>query len=107
MAKRKTKQEEVMPLGDCIILGLDISTKSNYLYMIRETGGYLTGAYVDDRNVSKVGVNPYYNSNIGNESYLLEIGYLSNSSDFNILLKNKDKLAKVIGDSIIKELKVE
>ena len=85
----------------------DVSNKSNYLYMIRETGGYLTGAYVDDRNLSKVGVNPYYNSNIGNESYLLELGYLSSSNDISILLKNEEKIAKLIGDAIIKELSVE
>ena len=85
----------------------NVTTNSNYLYMIRETGGYLTGAYIDDRNLSEVGVNPYYNSNIGNESYLLELGYLSNSSDFSILLKSEDLLAKAIGDSIVKELGIE
>lgn len=85
----------------------NVTTKSNYLYMIRETGGYLTGAYVDDRNPDKVGVNPYYNSNMGNESYLLELGYLSNSSDLNILLSSEDSLSKAIGDSIIKELSIE
>ncbi len=85
----------------------DVSTKSNYLFMIRETGGYLTGAYVDNRNSSKVGVNPYYNSNIGNESYLLELGYLSNTSDLDILLRSEDKLAKAIGASIIREISKE
>jgi len=84
-----------------------VSTKSNYLYMIRETGGYLTGAYVDNSNPDKVGVNPYYNSNIGNESYLLELSYMSNSSDLSILLKSEDKLATLIGESIIKELGIE
>ena len=72
--------------------------------MIRETGGYLTGAYVDDSNPDKVGVNPYYKNNIANESYLLELGYLSNQSDLDILIKNKDKLANAISDAIIKEL---
>lgn len=84
-----------------------VSTKSNYLYMIRETGGYLTGAYVDDSNPDKVGVNPYYNSNIGNEAYLLELSYLSNSSDLNILLKSEEKLATLIGEAIVKELTIE
>lgn len=83
----------------------NVTTKSNYLYMIRETGGYMTGAYVDDSNPEKVGVNPYYNSNIGNESYLLEIGYLSNSNDLEILKNNKKEIAKAISDAIIKELK--
>ena len=65
----------------------------------------MTGAYVDDSNPEKVGVNPYYNSNIGNESYLLEIGYLSNSNDLEILKNNKKEIAKAISDAIIKELK--
>lgn len=85
----------------------NVSTKSNYLYMIRETGGYLTGAYVDDSNIEKVGINPYYNSNMGNESYLLELGYMSNTNDLAIILSSKDKIAKAISDSIIKELEIE
>lgn len=82
----------------------NVTEKSNYLYMIRETGGYLTGAYVDDSNPDKVGVNPYYKNNIANESYLLELGYLSNQSDLDILIKSQDKLANAISDAIIKEL---
>lgn len=82
----------------------NITDNSNYLYMIRETGGYMTGAYVNNSNPDKVGYNPYYNSNIGNESYLLELGYLSNSNDLKILIKSEDKLAKAISESIIKEL---
>lgn len=82
----------------------NVTTSSNYLYMIRETGGYMTGAYVDDSNPEKVGVNPYYNSNIGNESYLLEIGYISNQNDLQILKNNTNEIAKAISDAIIKEL---
>lgn len=82
----------------------NVTTNSNYLYMIRETGGYMTGAYVDDSNLDSVGVNPYYNSNIGNESYLLEIGYISNSKDLEILLKSKEKVADAISEAIKAEL---
>ena len=82
----------------------NVTTKSNYLYMIRETGGFMTGAYVDSSNPDKVGVNPYYDSNIGNESYLLELGYISNSTDVNTLKEEQDALAKAISDSIIKEI---
>ena len=82
----------------------NVTTKSNYLYMIRETGGYMTGAYVDDSNPDKVGINPYYDSNIGNESYLLELGYLSNSGDLNILLTDMDDLISSIGEIIVREL---
>lgn len=85
----------------------NVTKNSNYLYMIRETGGYMTGAYVDDSNPEKVGVNPYYNSNIGNEAYLLEIGYISNSSDLEIILNSEDKLAKAISDAIIKEIELQ
>ena len=69
--------------------------------MIRETGGFMTGAYIDDSNSEKVGVNPYYDSNVGNESYLLELGYISNSSDLEIIKNNIDKIAKAISDAII------
>lgn len=81
----------------------DVTTNSNYYYMIRETGGYMTGAYIDDSNPEKVGVNPYYNSNIGNESYLLELGYLSNASDLAIIKESHDDIAKAISDAIIEK----
>ena len=79
----------------------NVTTNSNYFYMIRETGGFMTGAYIDDSNPEKVGVNPYYDSNVANESYLLELGYLSNSSDLNILNDSIDDIAKAISEAII------
>lgn len=79
----------------------NVTTNSNYYFMIRETGGFMTGAYVDDSNSDKVGVNPYYNSNVGNETYLLELGYLSNSSDLNIINNNADDIAKAVSEAII------
>ena len=84
----------------------NVSTNSNYYYMIRETGGYMTGAYIDNSNPEKVGVNPYYNSNIANETYLLELGYLSNNSDLNVIKNNIDQIAKVISDTIIAKFSV-
>lgn len=83
----------------------NVTTDSNYLYMIRETGGIMTGAYIDDSNPDKVGTNPYYDSNIGNESYLLELGYISNTNDVKILNEEQEALAKAIATSIIKEIK--
>ena len=77
----------------------DITTSSSYLYMIRETGGIMTGAYVDDRNEEQEG-NDYYNSNIGAEAYLLEMCYLSNSKDMEILEQEKDKYISAISDTI-------
>lgn len=83
----------------------NITSDSNYLYIIRETGGIMTGAYVDDRNPNTVGVNPYYDSNIGSEAYLLELGYLTNDSDLKVLTKNSNKYADTIAYSISNYLK--
>lgn len=69
----------------------NITTNSNYYFMIRETGGIMTGAYVDDRNPNRNPGNPYYNSNVGSEAYLLELGYLTNSNDIYNIDKNMDK----------------
>lgn len=77
----------------------DVSTNSNYYYIIRETGGIVTGAYVDDRN-SKIISNPYTKSNVGTEAYLLELGYISNKKDLNNMLNNMDKYVLGIADSI-------
>ena len=78
----------------------DISTKSNYYYIIRETGGIVTGAYVDDRNDDIIG-NPYVKSNVGAEAYLMELGYISNKDDLDNLISNMDKYSSSIADSIL------
>lgn len=75
------------------------TTDSTYYYIIRETGGIITGAYIDNRNPKKEG-NPYYNSNHGCESYLLELGYINSSSNLNILLKEKEKYVEAIVKSV-------
>ena len=77
----------------------DITTKSNYYYIIRETGGIITGAYVDNRN-EEIKANPYVKSNVGSETYLLELGYISNNNDLDNLLNNTDKYAEGIVKSI-------
>lgn len=77
----------------------DITTNSNYYYIIRETGGIITGAYVDDRNDEIVG-NPYTLSNVGTETYLLELGYISNINDLNNIISNLDKYVYGITTSI-------
>lgn len=77
----------------------EITTNSNYYYMIRETGGIITGAYVDDRN-SEILANPFVKSNVGTESYILELGYLSNKNDLNNVINNMDKYAEGIALSI-------
>ena len=74
----------------------DVTTNSNYLYMIRETGGIMTGAYVDDRNQEKQEANEYYNSNVGTESYLLEVCYLSNVNDLETIREQQSDYLNAI-----------
>lgn len=47
-------------------------------------------------------VSPYYNRNIANSS-LLEIGFINNDFDRNIMLNEQDKIAQIIADNIIKD----
>lgn len=82
----------------------NITTNSNYYYMIRETGGIITGAYVDDSNPDKVGVNPYYDSNKGAEAYVLELGYITNSSDLDKIKTKQEEIANAIVKSIKQSL---
>lgn len=76
-----------------------ITDTTPYLYMLRETGGIATGAYVDGRNPS-YGKNMYYNSNIGVESYLLELGYINNDANLQKLLNEKEGYIKGIIETI-------
>ena len=68
--------------------------------MIRETGGKITNAYVDGRN-KEYKTNLYYNSSMGNESYLIELGYINSYKDLNNLLNNKEGYVKGIIESIL------
>ena len=45
---------------------------------------------------------PYYNRNIANSS-LLEIGFINNDFDRNIMLNEQDKIVQIIADNIIKD----
>lgn len=77
----------------------DINTSTQYYYVIRETGGMITNAYMDGRN-KNYKPNKYYNSNIGLDGYLIEMGYITNSNDLSILLNKKDSYARAIKNSI-------
>ena len=88
------------------MLPYDYSTNSNYYYIIRETGGIVTGAYVDSRNPGFTG-NPNYDTNTGTESYILELGYITNKSDLNNIINNQDKYIKAISDTILTLYKSE
>lgn len=78
----------------------NLTEETPYLFMIRETGAKITNAYVDGRN-KEYKANLYYNSSIGNESYLLELGYINSDTDLNNLLNNKDGYLKGIVQSIL------
>lgn len=81
----------------------NVSTNTNYYFMIRETGGYMSGAYVDGG--SNGGENKYRNSNVGLESYILELGYINNPSNVEMVKNNKDKYMSLLSDEIDKYLK--
>lgn len=78
----------------------DLTEETPYLFMIRETGAKITNAYVDGRN-KEYPVNLYYNSSMGNESYLIEVGYINSNKDLNNLLNNKEGYVKGIAQSIL------
>lgn len=82
----------------------DINTKTNYYYMIRETGGYMTGAFVNSPSTDNREINNYHNSNRGLESYIVELAYINNLNDLRYFEKNIDKYVNAISDSIIAEL---
>ncbi len=85
----------------------NITTKTNYYYMIRETGGYMTGSFVDSPSIENREVNNYYNSNRGLESYIIELAYINNTNDLAYFKKNTSKYVNAIADSIIDELNLE
>ena len=70
-----------------------------YLFMLRETGGIATNAYVDGRN-PYFSANKYYNSNVGIESYLIELGYMNVNEDLYNIVNNDDSYMDAIAESI-------
>ncbi len=84
----------------------NITTETPYLFMIRETGGIATNAYIDGRN-KEYGINKYYNSNIGVEGYLLELGYMSCTADLSNILNNKKSYVTAIAKSIQEHLNIQ
>ncbi len=80
-----------------------VTSNTPYLYMIRETGGIVTGAFNDGR-MPKYSANKYYKSNVATETYLIELGYLTVDKDFKIIKNKQDKLAEGIANGIIKSL---
>jgi len=77
----------------------NITTDTDYLFMIRELGGIATNAYIDGRNTD-YGKNLYYQSNKGVECFLIELGYISINKDLQNILTNKTNYIKALSDSL-------
>ncbi len=78
----------------------NLSTDTPYLFVIRETGGIMTHAYVDGRNKT-AGDNPYHTSNVGAESYLLELGFINSKVDLENIKNNKEAYINAIVKTIV------
>lgn len=76
-----------------------ITKSTPYQYMIREVGGIATEAFVDGRNTS-YGKNKYFDSNVGIESYIIEVGYMKSENDLNNIIKNEDLYVQAIINTI-------
>lgn len=79
-----------------------VDTNTNYYYLIRETGGYMTGAYTDGRDGKLK--NPYVLSNVGIESYIMEIGYITDQNDLNNINNKKNLYVEAIAKAIINNI---
>jgi N-acetylmuramoyl-L-alanine amidase len=73
----------------------NITEDTPFYYMLRETGGIITGAYVDGRN-PRYSKNKYYDANYGVESYIFELGYIINNTDLKNIQNNKSGYIKGI-----------
>lgn len=90
---KKEREKDNLPL-------LDISTKTNYYYMIRETGGEITDAYVDGTTNKNKSVNPYRNNIVASESYIIELGYMNNANDIKDIKDNMNLYIDAIVNTI-------
>jgi N-acetylmuramoyl-L-alanine amidase len=72
---------------------------TTYYYFIRETGGFITKAFVDGRN-PEYEANPYYKENYGTEAYLVEMGFISNKKNLEALTSEQDKYLEALVESV-------
>ena len=72
---------------------------TTYYYFIRETGGFITKAFVDGRN-PEYEANPYYQENYGVEAYLVEMGFISNKKNLEALTTEQDKYLEALVESV-------
>ena len=73
---------------------------SSYHYIIRETGGIVTGAFRDGRNPNEK-YNRYCDDNTCLETYILQLGYITSLNDLGIMDGKMDDYAKAIAESIM------
>ena len=64
----------------------------------------MTGAFIDGRSGVK---NMFYDSNIGVEAYLLELGYINYSGDLDNILNNSEKYIQGIVNAFSEKLGIE
>lgn len=75
----------------------------DYLYMIREVAGTVTGANVIGEfqyKNSTYGGNSHYNDNYGPEAYLIEMGYITDKENLDCILTQKEKYTGAIAKSL-------
>lgn len=77
----------------------DLTTDTDYLYMIRELGGIWTNAYIDGRN-PYYGENLYRDSNMGVEAYLIEMAFMSVADDIQNAVQNADAYEQGVADAL-------
>lgn len=75
----------------------------DYLYMIREVAGTVTGANVIGSFKYKseyYGGNAHYADNYGAEAYLIEMAYISDKDNLDCILTQKDKYVEALKKSL-------
>lgn len=77
----------------------DVTTSTDYFFMIREYGCMATGAYVDGRNPD-YGTNEYRNANRGVDALLCELGFLTNEHDRQVLLNDQRGIARALTNGV-------
>lgn len=78
-----------------------ITTDTTYYYIIRETGGIMTGAYTDGREKDH---NLHHNTNVGIESYIIELGYITNPNDTSDISNNMGSYINAIAEAILNNI---
>jgi len=92
--RRFLSQENIDAMSDSfsqlgVQLHENMHQKTPYYFVLRETGGMMTNAYVDGRDPRRE-ANEFHNSYIAPESYLVEFGYMNHDGNLANILNNKE-----------------